>query len=169
VAPLDPPYALVTAGESLHWMDWEIVLPRFATSLVPGGVVAIVERDWDNSDAILQRLRPIFARYGANRDYRPYDLIAELTQRGLFEKLGERATSAEPWRPTLDEYLECRHSQNGFDRDRMSPDAVTAFDREIGAALRDLEAEGAIARDGERFELSVTATIVWGRPMSRAR
>src|SRR6266487_724269 len=26
--PLDPPYALVTAGESLHWMDWEIVLPR---------------------------------------------------------------------------------------------------------------------------------------------
>ncbi len=24
---LDPPFALVAAGESLHWMDWEIVLP----------------------------------------------------------------------------------------------------------------------------------------------
>jgi ubiquinone/menaquinone biosynthesis C-methylase UbiE len=28
--PLDPPYALVTAGESLHWMDWHVVLPRLA-------------------------------------------------------------------------------------------------------------------------------------------
>jgi ubiquinone/menaquinone biosynthesis C-methylase UbiE len=26
---LQPPYALITAGESLHWMAWEIVLPRF--------------------------------------------------------------------------------------------------------------------------------------------
>jgi len=25
---LDPPYSLVTAGESLHWMEWTIVLPR---------------------------------------------------------------------------------------------------------------------------------------------
>ena len=28
-ASLSPPYALVTAAESLHWMDWEVVLPRF--------------------------------------------------------------------------------------------------------------------------------------------
>src|SRR5947207_11668711 len=26
---LDPPYALVTAGESVHWMNWEVVFPRF--------------------------------------------------------------------------------------------------------------------------------------------
>ena len=26
-APLSPPYALVTAGDSLHWMDWDVVLP----------------------------------------------------------------------------------------------------------------------------------------------
>src|SRR5579872_4717064 len=30
--PLAPPYALVTAGQSLHWMNWAIVLPRFARS-----------------------------------------------------------------------------------------------------------------------------------------
>ena len=43
-APLDPPYALVTAGESLHWMAWEVVLPRFAAALVPGGLLAIADR-----------------------------------------------------------------------------------------------------------------------------
>src|SRR5687767_14999630 len=41
-APLDPPYGLATAGESLHWMDWDVVLPRVARSLVPGAVLAIV-------------------------------------------------------------------------------------------------------------------------------
>jgi hypothetical protein len=27
---LQPPYALVTAGAGLHWMDWNIVMLRFA-------------------------------------------------------------------------------------------------------------------------------------------
>ena len=46
-APVDPPYALVTAGDSLHWMDWEIVIARFAECLSPGGVLAIIGRDWE--------------------------------------------------------------------------------------------------------------------------
>ncbi|HET9979541.1 MAG TPA: methyltransferase domain-containing protein, partial [Ktedonobacterales bacterium] len=29
-ARLNPPYALITAGDSLHWMEWAVVLPRFA-------------------------------------------------------------------------------------------------------------------------------------------
>jgi len=33
--PLEPPYALVTAGESLHWMAWDIVFPRLAEVLSP--------------------------------------------------------------------------------------------------------------------------------------
>lgn len=166
-APLEPPYQLVTAGESLHWMDWDIVLPRFAENLVPGGVLAVVERDWDNRDALRQRLVPIFQRFGANRDYRPTDLIAELEQRGLFQRLGERVTSPEPWQPTLDEYLECRYSQNGFDRDRMTLDAAAGFDAAMRAALGDLVAEGVIGTRGDRLELTVTAKIVWGRPLRK--
>ena len=41
---LDPPYGLITAGESLHWMDWDVVLPRFATLLEPGAFLAILTR-----------------------------------------------------------------------------------------------------------------------------
>src|SRR6476469_3743745 len=32
-APVNPPYALITTGDSLHWMDWEAVLPRFRALL----------------------------------------------------------------------------------------------------------------------------------------
>src|SRR4051794_7774514 len=37
-----PPYALITAGQSLHWMDWDVVMPRFQTLLTPQGFLAIV-------------------------------------------------------------------------------------------------------------------------------
>src|SRR5215469_15839095 len=39
---LDPPYALITAGESLHWMDWNVVLPRFARLVAPNGMLTIL-------------------------------------------------------------------------------------------------------------------------------
>lgn len=44
-APLEPPYDLVVAAESLHWTAWEIVLPRLAELLSATGVLALVERD----------------------------------------------------------------------------------------------------------------------------
>ena len=38
-----PPYGLVTAAASLHWMDWDVVLPRFAEILSPNGLLTIIE------------------------------------------------------------------------------------------------------------------------------
>src|SRR5215211_5806395 len=113
-ARLAPPYALVTAGESLHWMDWPVVCARFGDALAPGGVLAVVERDWDGPPALTARLRPIFARYSSVRDFRPMDVIAEIERRGLFTRLGQRRCGPEAWRPSVEEYLECRHSQRGF-------------------------------------------------------
>jgi 2-polyprenyl-3-methyl-5-hydroxy-6-metoxy-1,4-benzoquinol methylase len=57
--PLTPPYDLVTAGESLHWMEWETVLPRFNSLLSPDGRLVILELGhqpvpWDDQLAIRQ-------------------------------------------------------------------------------------------------------------------
>jgi trans-aconitate methyltransferase len=40
--PLSPPYGLITAAQSLHWMAWDVVFPRFQKILAPGGYLAIV-------------------------------------------------------------------------------------------------------------------------------
>ncbi len=162
-APLAPPYALITAGESLHWLAWEVVFPRFADVLTARGALALVGRDWDGPPAVRDRLGPIFGRYSTNRDYRPYNLIAELELRGLFRPEGERRVGPEPWRPTIDEYIECRHSQNGLSRERMGRQA-DAFDAALRAALLDLCREGALTLRGGRLELTVEAKITWGRP-----
>jgi SAM-dependent methyltransferase len=164
-AALTPPYALITAGESLHWFAWEVVFPRFAEVLTPHGVLAIIGRDWDLSAPVRERLFPIINRYSTNRDFRPYDLLAELASRGLFAQQGRRRIDPEPWHPTIAEYIECRHSQNGLSRERMGREAAAAYDAETRVALLDLCREGVIElRDG-RLVLAVAATITWGRPL----
>ena len=162
-APLAPPYALITAGESLHWLDWPVVFPRFAAALTPGGVLAIVGRAWEHP-AVRERLQPIIDRFSTNRDFRPYNLLDELTSRGLFALQGQRRLAPEPWRPTIAEYLECRHSQNGLSRERMGDDAA-AFDEAVRAALADLCRAGAIEERDGRLCFTVAATITWGRPL----
>jgi SAM-dependent methyltransferase len=161
-APLTPLYGLITAGESLHWMDWYVVLPRFAEVLAPGGFLALIERDRDGPDALRARLRPIFSRYSANRDYRPFNLVEELTRRDLFEQRGEQRTQPALWQPTVDEYIMCRHSQNGFSRDRMD-DGGAAFDTAMRDLLADCVQTGVIALCEDRLQLAVTARVIWGK------
>lgn len=111
-----------------------------------------------------ERLQPIFHEYSPVRDFHPSRLIDELERRHLFQRLGTMLTRPVAWRPTVDEYLACRHSQRSFSRDRMGPATTAAFDRAMRQALEDLHREGAIqTRDGQ-LDLDVDATATWGKP-----
>jgi len=155
-APLEPPYALITAGESMHWMDWPVVMSRLDKALAPGAYLALVERNEEPSpwsDALLR----LIVQYTTNRDFQPYDLIAELEARGLFRKAGERRTVAEPFEQSVEDYIESIHSRNGFSRDRMRPEDAAAFD----ASVRELITPHAL---GGALRLHVAATVNWGTP-----
>jgi SAM-dependent methyltransferase len=156
-APLRPPYGLVVAGESVHWFDWELALPRFSEALAPGGVLALAYRDWIRAPELAARLDPIYDRHSAKTDFMRKDVVGELGRRGRFDLLGTRTTAAEPWRPTRDELIGCHHSQSGFVLEKMAdPDG---FDRELTEAFDTLVPK----RDG-RYELDVVASVTWGRP-----
>ncbi|MBM7783650.1 class I SAM-dependent methyltransferase [Tenggerimyces flavus] len=157
-AELHPPYALATAGESLHWMDWDVVLPRLGTTL------AIVDRDWGGSPVTVEALLPLWRQYSSVKNFARYDLIEELTKRGLFTLEGERKCAPEPWRPTVEEYLDARHSQRGFSRTHMGDEAAAAFDQAVTAALEKLIASGDLATTGDRLELEAGAKVSWGSP-----
>ena len=155
-AHLHPPYGLITAGASLHWMDWDVVLPRFAQALSPGAYLALVAvrvlpPPWEDG------LQEIIPRFSTNKDYRPFDLIPELARRGLFMQQGEQYTKPVLFTQSVQDYIESFHSMNGFSRERMRSDLANAFDREV---------EGLVApyASGERLELQVTAHVLWGRP-----
>ena len=150
---LDPSYALATAGDSIHWLDWEVALPRLAGA---APVLAIVHRDWLRDERARERLHPVYDSHSWNADFEPLDPVTELERRGLFEREGEHATAPDPWRPTLDEIVEGHFSASGFARERLrDPEG-------FAAAAREAIEETLEPRDG-RYDLDVTATIVWGR------
>jgi SAM-dependent methyltransferase len=158
-APLDPPYALVTAGDSLHWMDWPTVMPRFASLLTPGGSLAILTVEqlplpW--ADELFALVR----RYSTIGDYQPYDLADELTSRDLFTRSGEQQTVPVPFTQSLDDYVTSFHGRASFSRERMEPGDLTAFDSAVRALVQ--------RHVGTEVMLQVTARIIWGRPHARS-
>jgi 2-polyprenyl-3-methyl-5-hydroxy-6-metoxy-1,4-benzoquinol methylase len=153
-AALDPPYSLITAGDSLHWMEWETVMPRFASLLAPNGWLAIltVEQQrvlWQDE------LMVLIHRYSTVRNFQPYDLPHELESRRLFTRAGEHVTAPVPFTQSLDDYIASFHGRASFSRERMAPEDLAAFD----AGLRALVAPHA----GATVTLQVTGHIVWGR------
>jgi ubiquinone/menaquinone biosynthesis C-methylase UbiE len=156
---LNPPYALITAGESLHWMDWNVVLPRFHDLLQPGGYLAIVERRTFPL-AWYSALAEIIPQYSTNKDFLGFfNMIETLEQHGLFQKVGEKETSPIPFEQSIDDYIESFHSRNGFSRERMDPSMADAFDREAKEILLKSHPDGVIS-------LQAFANIVWGIPQA---
>ena len=157
-APLAPPYALITAGESAHWFEWDIAFPRFARILSPGGMLAIAGRNWDGPPDVHARVLPIMKRFNLLRTWYNVNLLDELRNRGLFDLTGQLRFEPDVWQPTLDEYILARHSQRSFSRTHMGPDAVAAFDAALAEALAD------VPRVDGRLQLESSAHVSWGRP-----
>ena len=152
----DTQYALVVAGESLHWMDWPVVLPRFHQWLDSGGVLAIVERR--EQPASWQGVGELIARFSTVRNYEPFDLVAELEGRGLFEVRGRRLTEPVPFRQPVDGYIESFHSRSSLSRETMPPGTADEFDRELRALIEPWSEDGVVT-------LQTMGHLTWGSPL----
>lgn len=157
----NPPYRLITAGESLHWMDWETIMPRFAKMIEPNGYLAILHPKV-MPVAWKEGLTEIFREYSTTRDFRRFDLVEELEQRQFFQKVGTKVTDPTTFVQTLENYIESFHGRASFSRERMSAKNTAAFDSAL------LELVQPFAMNG-KIELSVSAEIVWGKPLARSR
>ena len=129
-----------------------------ARALAEHGALAIVDQTasptpWDDE------LQPIIDRYSTNREYRPYDLLAELSTRGLFHPAGERRTAPIAFSQTVAEYVESYHARNGFSRERMGPERAAAFDAAAAAVV-------SAHRPSGRVDLEIVGVVTWGAPAS---
>lgn len=157
-APLHPPYALIVAAASLHWMHWEVVLPRFSRLLTPGGYLAVVDvapepPPWQDAFGFIRE-------YSMNKDFQPYDIMTitqELAARGLFEQHGIKTTAPVPFRQSVEEYVESFHARNGLSRDRMDAEVARAFDEKLRELLHQ-------HCRNEIVELQIRGRVVWGKP-----
>jgi SAM-dependent methyltransferase len=156
-APLDGPYALATAGASLHWMPWEATLGRLGQIITPRAVLVIVDHGCDDipwDDA----LREVIVAHSRNPGYSAaFSMEAELERVGLLEIRGRHRTVPVTFRQRADDYLEQLHSASSLARELMTAAEAVAFGQEVREVVRPF------VRDG-MLEMTVTASLVWGRP-----
>ncbi len=157
-APLSPPYGLIVAGASLHWMDPTVVLRRFRDALAPGAHLAIVHNDFAPPHAMATGAAlDVIRRYSPLKEEPPEyaDRVKSLVDRGLFELEGERHTTPVPFEQSIDDVLNSLHSTSTLSRVTLG-DRLTSFDNDMRAALAPF-GKGPLRSD-------IVAYIAWGRP-----
>lgn len=158
---LQPPYALIVAAASLHWMPWELTLPRFAHRISSGGFLALVEEvhpanGWDAA------LTPLIVQYSTNRDFQSYNMLTVATvleQRKLFQQVGVKETALAPFRQPLSSWIEAIHARNGFSRERMGIERAREFDQHVEEVMRQFFPAGEVVQQ-------IGARIVYGKPLA---
>jgi len=123
-------YDLILTPQSLHWMDWEVVLPKFARAL--DGTFAVIytcgfPAPW------MEDVRAIVPQYSVMKNFEHYDLLEELTRRGLFELEERVQIGPEPFRQTVEDYVGSWWSRAGFSR--VEEDAAREFAAKVTALV----------------------------------
>jgi SAM-dependent methyltransferase len=156
-APLHPPYGLITTGQSLHWMDHDVVMPRFRDALAPGGCLVATDIEWEYAPAWRDQLIAIVKRYSpVDSKLFDADLFGDLAHRGLFERSGFQRTSLVPVDLSIDEFINALHSTSSLSRVTLR-ERTDAFADEVRALFASL------GLDRARF--AVGGNVVWGRPL----
>lgn len=157
--PLSPPYALITAGSSIHWPDWSIAFPRFQAMLTVSGFLAVIDRrtlpmPWDDQ---LGEIRKQFSLRQGHKGSSAFRALAELDKQGFFKRQGEQETHPIPFQQSIDDFIEGLHSRSGFSKERMGPQQVTDFDQQVRTLLLQFHPDGMLP-------LQVAGVVTWGKP-----
>jgi SAM-dependent methyltransferase len=154
--PLTGPYALATAGASLHWMDWPQTMGRLASLLDGDAVLAIVGHEYRHppwEEAAIEVIR----RHSRSPSFNPVSVPEELAAAGLLEIRGKAVVGPVPAHPTTASYVEQFHSTSSLAREWMTTAESAEFDAAITAIVEPYANNGVLTVD-------VVAELIWGKP-----
>src|SRR5215469_9657667 len=155
-ADLDGPYAMVTAGASLHWMAWRTTLSRLAAVMSDMAVLVIADRGYKQL-AWRDQLTEIIIRHTRSPDFDPgFSLAGELSKQGLLQVTGQ-ASWSEPFRQSIEAYIEQFHSTSSLARKWMQEAESAAFDAAVRTIVEPYSTDGML-------DMQVVAELAWGRP-----
>ena len=155
-AELDGPYALVTAGASLHWMPWRQTLERLASVLTGNAFLAIVDHGYHDLPWRAE-LNKVIARHSRSPGYDPdFSLAGALSAAGLFEVADRAETTPRPFGQRAGDYVEQFHSRASLAREWMRSGEAAAFDRDVEAIVAPYATDGVLS-------MRVSGQVTWGR------
>jgi SAM-dependent methyltransferase len=148
-----PPYGLAMAGESLHWFDLPVLLPRLAGVLCSGAVLAIISRvadvPWSDFYA---RVAP---KYSMSNFVAPQDIVQDIIGKGLAREIERFTVGPHTVTQTIDDYIRLQHSGASFAAFRMGAARAQEFDVLLRESLAPF-AQG----DLVSYEFSARAVLV---------
>jgi SAM-dependent methyltransferase len=166
-APLAPPYGLIVAASSIHWMDLDRTLPRFADALADGAMLAVLDGDapvdapWAREETAFM-IDFVAAREGQRPQW--WKSVSErfaepVMTHPMFERVGYRITAPVAYSQSIADYLRCQHSRATWSEDHLGERASAEFDAAMTSILTPY------ARDGI-LTFNVQTRIEWGRVRS---
>ncbi len=155
-AELAGPYALVTAGASLHWMAWRPTLERVANAMTGDAPLAIVYQEYRELPWRTD-VGKVIARHSRSPRFDPTFCIADaLAAPGLFTVDGLTETKPASFRQRVSDYVEQFHSTASLAREWMPADEARAFDRAVEAIVAPYATDGVL-------DMTIVAQVTWGR------
>jgi SAM-dependent methyltransferase len=157
--PLAPPYGLITAGASIHWMDPEVVMPRFRAALAPGARLAIVDMEnmhpqGPHRDEFLSVIR----RHSALEHHDDFaGLLTKLERDGHFAREGDHRTRPVPFEQSVDDYMAMLASTSSLSRATLG-ERTDAFESDARAVLS--------RHHIDRIRFDVVGMVAWGLPLA---
>jgi SAM-dependent methyltransferase len=159
-AQLYPPYDMVTAGASIHWMEWSVVFPRFKEVLTTDGYLVIIDGDRSIGSPWHDAELSLIHKYSTNRHHERIDLIQELVDRRHLHLIGDKRTTPISFSQPLTVYVQSFHSRESMSKEHMGAENAKAFDTELSHILSDfVDNKGLLS-----FQLE--ARVTWGKPMA---
>ena len=157
---LHPPYDMITAGASIHWMEWRVVFPRFKEVLTTDGYIVIIDGDRPVGNPWHEVELSLIHKYSTNRHHEQIDLIQELVNRGHLELVADKRTTPISFSQPLTDYIQSFHSRESMSKEHMGEENVRAFDTELSQVLSDY------VDDDGRLSFQLEARVTWGRPLA---
>lgn len=163
-APLDPPYALIVAALSIHWMDLDRVLSRFAEALADRACLAVLDGDapvgapWERDETAF--MVSFFERIDGQRlswwKTVGQRLGEPLLVHPAFQPIGHKVTKPVQFSQSVTDYLRCQHSRATWSEDHLGEKASREFDAEMTKLLTRYAVDGMLT-------FAVQTRVEWGR------
>ena len=163
-ADLQPPYGLIVAGASIHWMDLDRVLPKFRAALSEGAVLAVLDGDapidppWE-ADATTFMLDFLERREGKRPEWwanAASRLSSPVLGHSSFEHVGSLITQPIDVSQSIEDFLRCEHSRATWSEEVLGERDAGEFDAQMTGLLTPHAKNGLLT-------YSMQTRIEWGR------
>lgn len=162
-APLDPPYGLIVASLSIHWMDLDSVLSSFADALADGACLAVMDGDapvhapWERDETgfMVSFLKKLDGRSQIQWKTCSERLDEAVLVHPAFQSIGHQVTPPVRFSQSVSDYLRCQHSRAAWAEDHLGETASRQFDFEMTKLLTSYAVDGLLTFD-------VQTRIDWG-------